>query len=103
MPWQNTPEDRRRSNATYDTKWRKRRLECLRAARWRCQIRLEGCKGNATQVDHILGAANDPDHKQLRAGCESCHGKITAQQAHDARWGNGSTVRDPAPHPRTAW
>jgi 5-methylcytosine-specific restriction endonuclease McrA len=103
MPWGNTPEDRRRSNTTYGTDWRKARLACLKAARWKCQIRLQGCSGAASEVDHIDGAQNDPHHKHLRAACKPCHAQVTAEQGHTARWGNSGTPKDPAVQQRTDW
>jgi 5-methylcytosine-specific restriction enzyme A len=103
MPWANDREARRRSDANYGTAWRKKRHEALRRANWRCEIRFEGCTTKATEVDHILGVANDPTHSQLRAGCKSCHGKVTAEQGHTARWAGGAPSRDPAPQPKTAW
>lgn len=97
--WKKTSADRRRDNRTYDARWRRAREECLKRAGWRCEIRLEGvCIGAATQVDHVAQAANDPQHRQLRAACEPCHKKVTGQQGRAAQ-----VPRDPAPRPRTQW
>lgn len=98
MPWANDPDARRKSDATYGTpEYRRARLACLKAARWKCQIRLEGCQGAASQADHVDQAANDPHHQNLRAACRSCHAKVTADQ------GNRAKRHDPAPQPRTKW
>ena len=101
MPWQNTPADRRRSNATYGAKWRKARNAAMSAAKGRCQIRLPGCTIAATEVDHELGAQNDPDHRHLRAACKRCHEQVTARQGNDARRASGPP--DPGVQARTAW
>jgi 5-methylcytosine-specific restriction endonuclease McrA len=103
MPWRNDAESRSRSSRVYGAKWRKARLACLRAANWRCQIRLEGCQGAASQVDHIDQAASDPEHKNLRAACASCHRKVTAQQGGGYRIPANRSGADPQPTPRTAW
>jgi 5-methylcytosine-specific restriction endonuclease McrA len=102
MPWQNDPESRARSNRLYGAPWRKARDACLKRARWRCEIRTEGiCIGAASQVDHIDGVDNDPQHKRLRAACAPCHARVTAQQGGGFR--AAGSGRDPAPQPRTAW
>jgi 5-methylcytosine-specific restriction protein A len=101
VPWRNSPEDRRRSSATYGAAWRRARLACLQAANWRCEIRLPGvCIGAAREVDHVLGAANDPGHTALRAACRPCHAKVTATQGNNAKRGHRG---DPPPEQRTAW
>ena len=100
MTWRKTDQDRAQDAQRYGAAWRRARLECLRRARWRCEIRLDGCQGAASQVDHIDQAANDPGHKRLRAACKRCHSKVTAQQGHDGRRG---TSNDPSPTPRTQW
>ena len=85
MPWANDPDDRKESNRRYGADWRRKRLACLKAARWRCQIGLEGCTITATEVDHVDQAGNDPGHSNLRAACKSCHAKVTAQQGKGYR------------------
>jgi len=93
MPWTGYP-----SSPAYGTQaWKRARLACLRRARYRCELRLDGCQGAASQADHVDGLANDPEHKNLRAVCASCHGKRTAQQASEARRGRRG---DPAPMSR---
>lgn len=100
MPgWQKTSEQRQRDNRVYGNDWRKARIACLRRARWRCEIKLDGCQGAASQVDHIDQADNDPQHQRLRATCAACHKTISSQQGNAARRGGS----DPAPQPRTTW
>jgi 5-methylcytosine-specific restriction endonuclease McrA len=96
MPW----ETARKTSAYSSAEYRRKRLACLRAAQWRCQIRLEGCRGAASEVDHIDQLANDPHHNRLRAACTSCHRKVTAQQGRGFR---ASLAADPEHTPRTVW
>ena len=100
MAWSKTAAQRQRDTAVYDSAYRKRRLACLKRANWRCEIRIPGkCIGAASECDHTAQAANDPQHKQLRAACKPCHAVVTARQSNA---GNGSRA-DPQPQPRTAW
>jgi 5-methylcytosine-specific restriction endonuclease McrA len=101
MPWPTDPAARRRSNATYGADWRRKRRAQLERDRWRCQLRLEGCQGAASEVDHILGAQADPQHTALRSVCKSCHRKRTGQQGNSASRG---AAPDPEPlQHRTQW
>jgi 5-methylcytosine-specific restriction enzyme A len=59
----------------YDGHWRKVRQHVLERDERKCQLRLPGCRGRATEVDHIVdvavgGALYDPDN--CRAVC-ACH------------------------------
>lgn len=97
MPWSTAEK-----SPLYNTsEYRRKRLACLQRASWKCELRLDGCQGAASQADHIHGLANDPDHQHLRAVCRSCHGKRTAQQGRGYRAGNGP--EDPQPRSRTNW
>jgi 5-methylcytosine-specific restriction enzyme A len=99
--WQKTRADRERDNQTYDARWRRARKAALERAGYRCEIRLpDVCAGRATEVDHISQAANDPNHRHLRAACSPCHAKVTAQQGRGFRKGGSA---DPPPRPRTEW
>ena len=96
MTWR--PKDR---TGDYGAAWKKARLACLRRARWRCEIRIEGvCTGAASEVDHIDGIANDPHHRNLRAACTPCHRHVTARQHGGPQ---GKRDGDPEPRPRTSW
>ena len=100
MPWQNDPAKRRRDSRVYGAAWKRARDAHLKKVNWQCEIRLEGvCIGGATEVDHIHGAENDPNHRFLRAGCKPCHAKVTAGQGGGYRRGPS----DPQPRPGTAW
>src|SRR5262249_20579494 len=98
MPWTRADD-----NPLYHTaEYRRARAKCLADAKWKCQVRLPGCQGAASQADHTDGITNDPHHTRLQAACKSCHGKITAQQGGGYRNGKGRS-NDPPPTPRTAW
>jgi 5-methylcytosine-specific restriction enzyme A len=97
--WDNSPEKRRRDAQVYGAEWRAKRLAALKRANFRCEIRLPGCQGSASEVDHIDQARNDPNHDRLRAACKSCHAKVTAQQGGGYR----KPVNPPPKPPRTSW
>jgi|SRR5581483_3638465 len=98
MPWR--PEDRG-DWRLYDHRWRRARKAQLDRQK-RCEIGLDGCTIKATEVDHINGARNDPQHRHLRSACTSCHRKITAQQGGGFR-SKSATTADPEPRPSTTW
>lgn len=101
VPWIKTPQSRKQDAQRYGADWRKARAAALRRAGGRCEAKLEGCTGRATEVDHLAGAANDPTHTHLRAICTPCHRKVTAQQG--GGWRAKGSGNDPAPTPRTRW
>ena len=96
MPWSKDNDN----PAYHQAAWRRARAKALKDARGRCEVHYTGCQGAASQVDHIDGIANDPNHTNLRAVCVSCHGKITSKQGNDAQRGR---TKDPEPTPRTEW
>lgn len=106
MPWQNTPADRRKSSAAYGAEYRRNRTKAMQRARWRCELRLEGCIGSASECDHVVSVADGGGHDpgNLRAACAPCHARRTAEQGNGGK-GNGRryTQRDPSPVPRTRW
>lgn len=86
--------------AYHTAAYRRARHECLKRARWRCEIRIEGvCIGTASEADHAAGIASDPLHKTLRAACKPCHRYMTQKQSNAGRKGPA----DPKPQPRTVW
>ena len=102
MAWSKTAADRQRDAAVYDSpEYRRNRPLAMKRDRWRCQLRLPGCAGAASQCDHIIQPDNGGGHglANLRAVCKPCHAKRTAQQSNTG--GSGKT--DPQPQPRTAW
>ena len=96
MSWRGYPS----SPAYWTAEYKRARTACLKRAKWRCELRLDGCQGAASEVDHIYGLANDPHHQHLRAVCKSCHGKRTAEQGHEGRRGDRA---DPEPSSRIVW
>ena len=97
MPWESARKDPAYGRADY----RRKRAAALKRARGRCERRLPGCQGAASQANHRDGLANDPHHEHLEAICDNCHKIITAQQGNDAKGARAPS--DPAPRPRTAW
>jgi 5-methylcytosine-specific restriction protein A len=71
------------------TRWRTLRAQILARDGYRCQLRLPGCLGEATEVDHIQTRHNgggDQPHN-LRASCEKCNGNRGGGAAvHESRW-----------------
>jgi 5-methylcytosine-specific restriction endonuclease McrA len=61
--------------------WKRKRLACLQAARWRCQIRGPHCQGAAVIADHVYGLRNDPRHEHLQAACQRCSDEKTSRES----------------------
>lgn len=62
--------------AVYAGKWPKVRLAILARDGYQCQIKLPGCTGRATAVDHIIPVLSGGawwDESNLRATCVSCN------------------------------
>lgn len=94
MSWSSSD---RRSRLPAD--WPRRRRRILRRDGHRCQLRYDGCRGIATEVDHIVNDDNHDDHN-LHAVCEPCHAIKTQTEAADGR----AVIRErglraPEPHP----
>lgn len=64
--------------------WESLRLQVLRRDSYRCQIQDSGCKGIATDVDHILRGDNHSP-KNLQAACSYCHNKKSSAEGHEAQ------------------
>lgn len=69
--WQNGSVDRVRH--------RKQRARVLARDGYQCQLRLDGCSGRATQLDHMTPNPNPPD-EQTQAACASCNQKAGAPE-----------------------
>ena len=104
MPWKKTPASRQSDNRNYGADWKRARLACLKRCKWRCEIRLDGCQGAASQVDHIVPVSQGGHHDQanLRGACSACHARITAQQGGGYRQG-GRRGGDPPSTSRIIW
>ena len=70
--------------ATLPKRWAVIRLRALRRDKVLCQLRLKGCTGRATEVDHI-GDRNDHSLANLRSVCSACHKQHTQAQAAAGR------------------
>ena len=73
-------------NVAYDHAWRKFRVTILERDNHQCQIKLSGCEGHATHVDHIVplsegGRRLDPTN--CRAACKHCNSKRNWRRQHE--------------------
>ncbi len=104
MPWDKSPEDRRRDAQRYGPEWRKARQAALARAGGRC----EQCGSRrALQVDHIIPVSQGGTHglgnlQVLCSGPGSCHARKTAAEGGGYR-SRGKTAADPPLAPRTSW
>ena len=64
--------------------WPRIRSRILRRDRHSCRIQGPGCRGVATEVDHI-GDRDDHSDENLRAACITCHASRTGRQARAAQ------------------
>lgn len=106
MPWDNSPEKRRRDQAIYgDPEYKANRAVVLRRAGGRCERC--GRRDRRLQVDHVTAiATGGADHSlgNLQALCSgpgSCHASKTARDANAAR--HGSSADPDFVTPRTQW
>lgn len=102
MTWRKTAADRQRDAQVYDNpEYRHNRPLAMKRDQWRCQLRLAGCAGAASQCDHIIQPSQGGTHQlaNLRAVCKPCHARRTAQQSNTGTKAAG----DPQPQPRTNW
>jgi len=97
VPWESARKDPAYGRAA----WKRAREQCLRNARWRCEIKGPGCRGAAVIADHVYGLANDPEHRWLQAACQVCSDAKTQRESGEAR--RGKRQADPDPQPRTRW
>jgi 5-methylcytosine-specific restriction protein A len=66
----------------YKGDWPERRARVLERDGYACQLRYPGCRGRASEVDHIVqpeaGGTNALEN--LRAVCRWCHARRTGRQ-----------------------
>lgn len=66
-----------KTHLVYRTRaWRAVRVACLVRDGYRCQIGLAGCKGRASQADHVVELADGGEWfalGNLQAACRSCN------------------------------
>jgi 5-methylcytosine-specific restriction endonuclease McrA len=107
VPWQNTPEDRRRSSETYgDPVYLRNREDARRRAGGYC----EQCthRHPRLQCDHVIplsqGGTHDPSNLRMlcvgKGSCR-CHEHKTAAEGNTAKV--AGPPPDPAPRPVTRW
>jgi 5-methylcytosine-specific restriction endonuclease McrA len=63
--------------------WRLLREAVLARDGHRCQVRMFGCAGAATQVDHIVPrrqGGSDTDMSNFRSVCLPCHNRLRAPE-----------------------
>ena len=78
--------------------WKRTRRAALDRDGWTCRT----CGDTATEVDHIVNAAQggSDDPANLAAICGPCHKQKTAAETAAARWApNRRTQRPPERHP----
>lgn len=91
--WQNSTR-----RARLPKNWEAARRRILQRDNHHCQLRLEGCTGRATEVDHrVAGDNHDPTN--LQAVCSSCHKRKTQAEAALARAPRPSRRRAQPNHP----
>ena len=64
------------ARSPYDHTWQMVRLQILDRDHHQCQVRGPKCKGNATEVDHIVPLSEGGarlDHDNLRSSCTACN------------------------------
>lgn len=105
MPWQNDPDARRRSAATYqDPEYLRNKAAVRRRSGGRCEHMEGGTRcgsRDGVQCDHIQPVSQGGSHAlaNLRDLCTPHHNSKTASEGKGFR----RTVRDPQPSPRTRW
>lgn len=76
------------------TRWQQTRLRVMERDEWRCRVRLPGCKGQATDADHIVPVADGGDRwdlGNLRAACGFCNRSRASRQKHREGWRRSKT------------
>jgi 5-methylcytosine-specific restriction protein A len=75
------------SSRTGTTKWKTLRLKILARDGYQCQIRYDGCIGQATIADHVLALllVGTDDPTNLQAACRPCSDKKASDEGHIAQ------------------
>lgn len=114
MPWQNTPEKRKRDAAVYsDPEYVRNRTLARERAAGRCECQGDcgkhdgPCrKRGVLQCDHVIPVTRHGGHelanlRMLCSGPGSCHAAKSAQEGGGFR--NPRSTADPDPVQRTRW
>ncbi len=74
-----------KTNENDGWEWARIQRECLRLADGRCAGGWYGCLGVAVVADHITPRykGGTDDQSNLRALCDPCHDRVTAEQAQE--------------------
>lgn len=76
--------------------WRRTRARVLARDGYRCQLQLDCCTGQATQVHHTVGrAVSGDDERYLVAACQPCNLRIGDPTK--------TKTREPEPRRVTKW
>jgi 5-methylcytosine-specific restriction enzyme A len=104
MPWDNSPEKRRRDAEVYgDPEYKRNRAIVRRRSGGRCELIEAGRRCSSrdrVQTDHIVPVSQGGTHalSNLRDLCKRHHAAKTAQEGAGYR-----AKSDPELQPRTAW
>jgi hypothetical protein len=83
--------------AAYGPAWRRFRLQVFRHYGRTCLVRLDGCTGYATTVDHLdavaLHGASLPSLDRVRPACLHCNSSLGATLGNVLRKGTNPDVR----------
>lgn len=111
MPWDNTPEKRKRDAENYGPEYRANRKLAMRRAGGACEVIEDGRRCGSkdrVQVDHIIPLSQHGTHHldNLRAICRRHHQQKSAQEGKGYR-ASGRRARkresDPVLTTRTKW
>lgn len=80
MPW-STSDRASRLPSNWESEIHPR---ILHRDHYQCQLKLPGCQGEATEVDHKIRGDNHRD-SNLQAACERCHAKKSAHEGNEAK------------------
>lgn len=78
----------------HTAQWRSVRQLVLERDEYRCRVGLEGCRGRATEADHIIPADDGGpkfDLGNLRASCGWCNRSRASKQKHREGWRRSAT------------
>lgn len=109
MPWDNSPDKRRRDAAAYgDPEYRRNRALALKRAGGACENMVNGRRCGSrdrVQCDHITPLSQGGTHSlgNLRCLCRPCHDRKSAQEGGGYRRPGWRAKGDPPLTRRTQW
>jgi 5-methylcytosine-specific restriction endonuclease McrA len=109
MPWDNSPEKRKRDQQVYgDPVYKRNKAVVRRRSGGRCEVvengRMCGSR-DRVQCDHVIPVTQGGTHniENLRDTCHAHHAAKTAQEGGGYRRKGRRAVEDPPAQPRTRW